>query len=143
MGRKSKRDLKGRCRRIVLVDRHTLMRRAAASWINRCPGLEVCGRAGGMAKAFRSINQLRPDVVVSEIMRPQDLGFIQELHRRHPSLPILVFSIRDEAEYAARAREAGACGYVMKDAGGDELVRSIRAVLRGRTAWPALRRSRQ
>jgi two-component system, NarL family, invasion response regulator UvrY len=87
-----------------------------------------------MAEAFRSVNRLRPDVVVSEIMRPQDLGFIRELRRRHPHLPILVFSMQDEAVFGARAKKAGACGYLMKHAGGDELVRSIRAVLRRRSA---------
>ncbi len=134
MSRTSKRNGANRHKSVFLVDRHALMRRAAASWINRCPVLEVCGMARRMAEAFRSVNRLRPDVVVSEIMRPQDLGFIRDLHRRHPHLPILVFSMRDEAVFGARAKKAGACGYVMKDAGGDQLVRSIRAVLRGRSA---------
>jgi hypothetical protein len=38
---------------------------------------------------------------VSEIMRPRDMGFVRELHRWHPSLPILIFSIHDEAIYGA------------------------------------------
>ena len=130
MSKKSKTGRADGRRTVFLVDRHGLMRRAAAGWINRCSGLTVCGMAGGMATAFRSINRLRPDVVVSEIMRPHDLGFIRELHRRHPRLPILVFSIQDAAGYAARAREAGASGYLMKAAGGDQLVRSIRTVVR-------------
>jgi two-component system invasion response regulator UvrY len=132
MKRKSKvGSAKGR-RTVFLVDRHTLMRSAAADWINRCAALTVCGMAAGMAAAFRSIKRSRPDMIVSEIMRPHDLGFIRELHRRHPRLPILVFTLQDAAVFAARARDAGASGFLMKDAGGDQLVRSIRTVLRGK-----------
>ena len=130
MSKKPRTDLVRR--RVLLVDRHALMRCAATGWINSCSSLEVCGTADDKAQAFRSVKRLHPDVVVSEILQPQDLGFIRELHRRHPRLPILVFSMRDEAVYGARARAAGAGGYLMKAAGGDKLVRSIRALLRGR-----------
>lgn len=127
---KSKTDLVRR--RVLIVDRHALMRHAAAGWINDGSGLEVCGMADGVTDAFCAVDQLHPDVVVSEIMHPQDLGFIRELHRQHPQLPILVFSMQDAVVYAARARAAGACGYLMKEAGGEALVRSVRAVLRRR-----------
>jgi len=100
--------------------------------------------AGGMAPAFRAIRRSRPDLVVTEIMRRHDLGFIRELHQRQPHLPILVFSIQDQALYAARAKEAGAHAYLMKSAGGEELIRSIRAVVRGRPGerrqWVAAKR---
>ena len=133
MSRVRSRKADGRGRKTVfLVDRHALMRRVAADGVNLCSALAVCGMSGGVADAFRSIKRLRPDVIVSEIMRPHDLGFIRELHRRHPRLPILVFTIHDAAVYAARARAAGASGYLMKDAGGGQLVRSIRAMLRVR-----------
>lgn len=121
-----------RPKRVLVVDRHTLMRRVAAGWISRCSGLTVCGMTGGMADAFRAVKRLRPDVVVSEIMRPSDLGFIRELHQRHPRLPILVFSIQNSPANEARAREAGARGYLAKGGGGDQLVRRICAVLRRR-----------
>ncbi len=119
------------------MDEHALMRRAAAAWINRCAGLTVCGMASGTAQALRAVKRFRPDVVVSEIMRPHDLGFIRELHRRQPGLRILVFSLRDQAQYAAQARAAGAAGYVMKAAGGENLVRNICSVLRRRPNSPA------
>jgi CheY-like chemotaxis protein len=119
-------------KRILLVDRHALMRRAAAGWINRCPGLEVCGIASGPAQAFLAVEQLHPDVVVSEIMRTHGLGFIRELHRRQPRLPILVFSIHDEELYGSQARQAGASAYLMKAVGGHNLVQRICSVLRRR-----------
>jgi DNA-binding NarL/FixJ family response regulator len=132
MRRKSKDDGDGRRQRVLLVDGHVLMRRVAAEWINRSAGLTVCGMAGGMAEALEAVNRLRPDIVVSEMLRPHDVGFIRELHRRHPRLPILLFTIQDQALYGKPAAEAGASGYLMKEAGGDKLVQSIRAVLRRR-----------
>jgi DNA-binding NarL/FixJ family response regulator len=132
MSRKQQTEAASQRGRVLLVDRHELMRRAAAGWINHCPELEVCGVAGGTAQAFRAVERLHPDVVVSEIMQPQSLGFIRELHQRQPGLPILVFSIQDKALYEAQAREAGASGYLMKRAGGDNLVQNICSVLRRR-----------
>jgi DNA-binding NarL/FixJ family response regulator len=133
MSRKPKTEQGRRRKSVLLVDRHALIRHAAASWINHCPGLEVCGLAGGRAQAFRAVKRFHPDVVVSEIMQPHDLGFIRELHRRERGLRILVFSMRDPAQYGAQARAAGASGYVMKAAGGENLIRNIRSVLRRRS----------
>jgi two-component system, NarL family, response regulator, fimbrial Z protein, FimZ len=118
-------------RRILLVDPHRLMRRAAAEWIRRCPELEICGMTGAMAGAFRAVRRLRPDLVVSEILRPRDLGFVRELRRRYPRLPILVFSFGRHAVYRVRARAAGASEYLRKEAGGARLVRAIRALVGG------------
>jgi len=132
---KSESDVATRRKRVFLVDRHALMRKAAADWINRCASLAVCGAAGGATSAFRALQRLRPDVVVSEILRPKDLGFVRELHRRYPRLPILVFSIQDGVVYGRRARLAGAKGYVAKAAGGDTLLASIRKVLSGRCVF--------
>jgi DNA-binding NarL/FixJ family response regulator len=65
-------------------------------------------------------------------MRQHDLGFIRKLRRRHPRLPILVFSFRDEAWYAPKALEAGVRGYLMKGVNGTKLLTGIRSVLKGR-----------
>jgi DNA-binding NarL/FixJ family response regulator len=68
--------------------------------------------------------------VVTDIL--QDLAFIEILHQRHPRLPILVFSSLDEACYAPRVLQAGADGYLLKNAGEKHLVESIRHALAGR-----------
>jgi len=122
----------GKIFRVLLVDRHALMRCMAAEWISRCDSLIVCGMAGSQTGALRAIRPLHPDIVVVEISPPGDLSFIRKLHRRHPRLLILVFSIYDPAFFAARARAAGAHGFVSKAAGGEELTRNICALLRRR-----------
>jgi DNA-binding NarL/FixJ family response regulator len=82
-----------------------------------------------MGEAFRAIRRLHPDIVVTEIMRPLDLGFIRELHCKNPHLLILVFTIRQEAIYRRRAEAAGASSFLEKEAGGEALLRELRAVL--------------
>jgi len=111
-----------------------LVRVGITSWINACPDLCVCGEAHDERTALERVRSLRPSLVLTEILRPQDLGFIRELHLRHPRLPILAFSYRDEEMYAPRALEAGAHGYLMKGVNGDTLVAGIRKVLKGRVA---------
>jgi DNA-binding NarL/FixJ family response regulator len=128
-----------RCRRIFVVERNLLMRTAIASWVNRFPDLRICGQAATRHGAEKAIAQLHPDLVVTEILRKQDVGFIRSLHRRHPRLPTLVFSIQDEARYATRALAAGACGYLVKGVDGPGLVNGIRAALKLRPCPVALR----
>jgi DNA-binding NarL/FixJ family response regulator len=59
------------------------------------------------AGALRAVLDLKPDIVVTEIMRAQDLDFIRSLHQQNPHLPILVFSFRDEGWYAAGLKSGG------------------------------------
>ncbi|HUA38873.1 MAG TPA: response regulator transcription factor [Candidatus Sulfopaludibacter sp.] len=119
-------------RRVLLVNGLTHWRYAIRNRINRTRDLKVCGEANGEQAGLSEIERLHPDVVLTEIMRPQDLAFIRELHRRYRHLPILAFSFRDEEAYAPRVLEAGARGYLMKSVDGDTLVAGIRMVLAGR-----------
>jgi len=132
MSTKQKSDLSGNRDRIFLVDGHPLMRIAVTDWIKRTDDLELCGEADSAEYALKAVAQVKPSLVLTEIMEPHDLSFIQSLHRRHHQLPILVFSFRDEAWYAPRALAAGACGYLMKDVGGARLLAGIHDALNGR-----------
>jgi len=117
--------------RIFVVDDQPLMRIAVTDWINRTDDLELCGEADSTEQALKVLERVRPNLVLTEIVQPQDFSFIRSLHRRHHRLPILVFSFRDEGWYAPRALAAGACGYLMKNVGGAGLLAGIHDALNG------------
>jgi len=123
-----------RRRRVLIVNGVSLWREAVTSRINRCSDLKVCGEAMGEQAGFEKVRRLRPHLVLTEILRAHDLGFIRELVQRHPRLRVLVFSFRDEKVYARLALEAGARGYLPKGVHGETLVAGIRKVLKGGVA---------
>ena len=131
----------GRRRRVFLVDHFPISRTVVAEWLKETRDLVLCGQADNVESALASIGRLKPDVVVTEIIRQQDLGFILGLRSRYPRLPILVFSFRDEDWYAPRALEAGADGFVEKGVDRSVLVEGIRGTLVGRVVLsPAMSR---
>ncbi|MGH7997604.1 MAG: response regulator transcription factor [Opitutaceae bacterium] len=118
---------------ILLVDDHPFMRAGLAQLIERQPDLAVCGEAADPAEAMRRVAQAPPDLVLTDLTMPgrSGLEFIKDLKAQHPEIAILVVSMHDEAIYAERALRAGAKGYIMKEAGGENLLAAIRSVLRG------------
>ena len=119
-------------KRVFLVDQFPITRLAVSEWLEQTPDLRVCGQADTEETALTAVRHLQPDLVVTEVLRQQDLGFIRSLHKRHPRVPILVFSFRDEEWYAPLALEAGADGYLMKGVSAAGLTDGIRATLEGR-----------
>jgi DNA-binding NarL/FixJ family response regulator len=120
-------------KRVLLVDDHPFMRAGLGQLIERQADLMVGGEAGNPAEALRELAKARPDLVLTDITMPgrSGLEFIKDLHAQDPNLLILVVSMHDEAIYAERALRAGARGYIMKEAGGENLLAAIRQVLRG------------
>jgi DNA-binding NarL/FixJ family response regulator len=109
------------------------MRAGLAQLVNRQPDLVVCGEAGDPAAANEELKRSRPDLILTDLTMPGRSGieFIRDIIAARPELPILVVSMHDEAVYAERALRAGARGYVMKEAGGENLLAAIRQVLTG------------
>lgn len=120
-------------RRVLLVDDHPIVRRGLRRLIESEPGIEVCGEAETVREARQSIRELRPDAVVVDIsLRDGDgIELVTDLSAHHPSLPVLVLSMHDEAMYAERLLSAGARGYIMKQAAGAEFIGALRRVLAG------------
>lgn len=120
-------------RRILLVDDHPFMRAGLGQLIDCQPDLLVGGEAGNPAEALQALARQQPDLILTDLTMPgrSGLEFIKDLRAAHPAVPILVVSMHDEAVYAERALRAGARGYIMKEAGGENLLGAIRQVLRG------------
>lgn len=109
------------------------MRAGLAGLIDRQPDMVVGGEAGSPAEAFQQLPKIKPDLVLTDLTMPgrSGLEFIKDLRAAEPNLAILVISMHDEAVHAERALRAGARGYIMKEAGGENLLTAIRQVLRG------------
>jgi DNA-binding NarL/FixJ family response regulator len=120
-------------KRILIVDDHPFMRAGLAQLIDKQPDLQVCGEAGDPGEALRQIGQLPVDLVLTDITMPGRSGieFIKDVQAVHPKLAMLVVSMHDEVIYAERVLRAGARGYIMKEAGGENLLFAIRQVLNG------------
>lgn len=120
-------------KRVLIVDDHPFMRAGLAQLIDKQPDLTVAGEAGDPAAAMAELAQGRFDLVLSDITMPgrSGLEFIKDLHALYPDLAILVVSMHDEIIYAERVLRAGARGYIMKEAGGENLLAAIRQVLSG------------
>jgi DNA-binding NarL/FixJ family response regulator len=109
------------------------MRAGLAQLINRQPDLYVCGEAGDPIAALQELRRAKPDLILTDITMPGRSGFefIKDLIAEKPDRLVLVVSMHDEVIYAERALKAGARGYVMKEAGGENLLAAIRLVLTG------------
>jgi DNA-binding NarL/FixJ family response regulator len=120
-------------KKILLVDDHPFMRAGLGSLIDRQPDMHVCGEAGNPTEAFQQLSRTQPDLVLTDLTMPgrSGLEFIKDLRAAEPTLAILVVSMHDEIVQAERALRAGARGYIMKEAGGENLLAAIRQVLRG------------
>lgn len=120
-------------KRILLVDDHPFMRAGLAGLIDRQPDLVVCGEAGNPVEAFHALEKTKPDLILTDLTMPgrSGLEFIKDLRAAEPDLAILVVSMHDEVVHAERALRSGARGYIMKEAGGENLLTAIRQVLRG------------
>jgi DNA-binding NarL/FixJ family response regulator len=120
-------------KRVLVVDDHPMTRNGIIQLLQRNPCLEVCGESDTATQALEMIPALNPDLVVTDLTMPgkHGLEFIKDMRAMHPGVAVLVISMHDEALYAERVLKAGGRGYVMKHAGGEELLEAVRCVLAG------------
>jgi len=120
-------------RRILLADGHPILRRGLAELIKQENDLAVCAEVGSVAEAMEAIRLSQPELVIVDLGLPGKGGLelIKDIRAHYSSLFILVISMHDECLYAPRALRAGADGYIMKDASGENLLTAIRHVLNG------------
>lgn len=119
--------------RILLVDDHTVLRDGLKSLLNYENDLEVVGDASNGREAIAAAERLKPDIVISDIAMPGLNGIesVRTLRHNHPHLKIIILSMHSSQEYVIQALQAGANGYVVKQADASEVLAAIRAVMAG------------
>ncbi len=119
--------------RIVIAEDHAVVRQGTRSLLEREDDLEVVGEAADGEQAVSLISQLRPDVAIVDIAMPKLNGIevTRQVKSVLPSTAILVLTAYDNDEYIFALLEAGAAGYLLKDADSQEVVKAVRAVHAG------------
>ena len=119
--------------RILLVDDHEVVRLGLKALLERHPNFEVVGEAGTAREAVECVETLLPDVVVMDIRLPGGSGIeaCEEIAEKYPQSKVIMLTSYAEDEMLFSAIRAGASGYVLKQIGGEDLVRAIEAVGRG------------
>lgn len=118
---------------VYLADDHKLIRDGLRAILAGEPGLEIVGTAADGRAAVREITALKPDIAIMDIAMPELNGIeaAGQLRERCPDVKIIILSMHANREYARRALEYGARGYLLKESAGTEVVRAVRTVAAG------------
>jgi DNA-binding NarL/FixJ family response regulator len=119
--------------RLLIADDHPVVRDGLSSMFARDPEFEVLGEASDGAEAVRLALALAPDVILMDLRMPgmDGLTAITELGKRGSAARVLVLTTYDTDSHVLPAIEAGATGYLLKDAPRADLLRAVRAAARG------------
>jgi DNA-binding NarL/FixJ family response regulator len=119
--------------RVLIADDQKLVREGLVSLMGLLPGISVVGAATDGDDAVRQSGQLRPDVVLMDLNMPRCNGVeaTKRLRRLHPDIAVVVLTTYSDDAWVFSALEAGARGFLTKDAGADEIHRAITAVAAG------------
>jgi DNA-binding NarL/FixJ family response regulator len=114
--------------RVVLVDDHQLIRGGLKLAFDRAGDIEVVGEAASIAEALRAIQQLKPDVLVTDVRLPDGDGITltTQVRAANPNMGIVVLTMYAGDDQVFAALDAGASGFVGKDAPADEVVAAAR-----------------
>ncbi|HTA44957.1 MAG TPA: response regulator transcription factor [Bryobacteraceae bacterium] len=118
---------------VFLVDDHTLVRRGFRRLLEDDPGIRVIGEASDGHEALAAVAELKPDVVVMDFALPSMNGAVATRRIRDlvPATAVLILSMHEEANYVRTCLEAGACGYLLKNAMDLELVAAVKKAAAG------------
>lgn len=118
---------------VFLVDDHTLVRRGFRRLLEDDAGIRVVGEASDGHEALQAIAALKPDVVVMDFALPSMNGAVatRRIRGLSPSTAVLILSMHEESSYVRTCLDAGACGYLLKNAMDLELVSAVKQAAAG------------
>jgi two-component system, NarL family, invasion response regulator UvrY len=120
--------------RILIADDHAVVREGVKRILADTDDLMIAGEASQGQEVLAKVSAEAWDMVLLDISMPgrNGLDVLRQLKLAYPALPVLVFSMHPENQYAVRAFKAGAAGYLTKESIPEELVAAIRKVVQGR-----------
>ncbi len=119
---------------IILADDHPIVRRGLRSVLEAEKNFSLIGEAGDGLEAVRMVENLQPDILITDMMMPGLTGLevTRQVKHRVPKTKIIILSMHASESYVLEALRNGANGYVLKDTVSEELVEAIRDVIAGR-----------
>jgi DNA-binding NarL/FixJ family response regulator len=120
---------------VLVVDDHAILRTGVANIINQEPDLAVVAEAADGVEALAAFDRYHPDVTLLDLRMPvmEGVETVRHIRERDPQARVIVLTTYDADEDIARALQAGAKAYILKDIAADALVACIHAVLAGKT----------
>ncbi len=116
--------------RVLIADDHAIIRDGVRQILADTDDITLAGEAKDGGEALRLVREQDWDLLILDISLPgrSGLELIKLIKAEKPGLPVLIFTMHDEKQYALRALRAGAAGYLTKEADGDQLVAVIRKI---------------
>lgn len=125
--------------RVMLVDDHDMVRRGLAVFLDTLDDLKLVGEASGGQDAIRLADTIRPDVILMDLVMPDGDGVAATrlIRQAHPEIQVIALTSFKDDQLVRGALQAGAIGYLLKNATIDELARAIRAAKEGKPTLAA------
>ena len=119
--------------KILIADDHPLLRESLRQALSSQKDMEVIGEASDGEETVNLVSQLKPDIVVLDIMMPKLNGIeaSKQIKQIAPTIAILILTAYDDDNYVLGLLEAGAAGYLLKSARGEHVVEAIRSIQAG------------
>src|SRR4249919_686982 len=129
--------------RVLIVDDHAVVRTGLRKVLEAEEGIEVVGEAGDARNAVFQTRETKPDVILMDVVMPGKTGIeaIPEVLHDAPEVKVLILSMQDDPHYVREAFDAGASGYVLKEAVDTDVVAAIRDVAAGGRGGAKARRA--
>ncbi len=120
--------------RVFIADDHAIMRKGLRDLIEAEQTFTVCGEAGNGSDALQKIEELRPDIVLTDIDMPQMSGIdiAKTISSRKLKSKVIILTMHSDESFYTAAIDAGAMGYVLKEGAVSDIVQAITAVKEGK-----------